>query len=333
LVISGTIDMRNRQSAFTLVELLVVIAIIGILIALLLPAVQAAREAARRTECVNNLKQLSLAAMNYHSAHKHFPTGGWGSRWCGDGDRGFGKRQPGGFFFSLLPFIEEQAKFNIGRGVNVVLKTIEHTKRNQLPVGMVICPTRRGATGYPLDSTNKAMSPSHMNADNHQKLAGKSDYAANSGVPQFNGLTSGPATLALGDSAFAWPSTAGFDGVNFVRSTVRSKDVTDGLSKTYMVGEKYIMPSQYANGASGGDNGTLYDGANTDLLRSSHRDNPPYQDREGLAADESWGSPHSAAFNMAMCDGSVQKIPYTIDKEIHWRLGHKSDGLPVTLAQ
>src|SRR6476620_9930575 len=108
---------RNTfNRGFTLVELLVVIAIIGILVALLLPAVQGAREAARRAQCKNHLKQLALGFILHEDAHKFLPTGGWGYMWMSHPSQGFGLNQPGGWGFTTLPYIEQQAIYDYGAG-------------------------------------------------------------------------------------------------------------------------------------------------------------------------------------------------------------------------
>src|SRR5687767_10434986 len=99
---------RDTRLGFTLVELLVVIAIIGVLVALLLPAVQAARESARRMQCANNLKQIGLALVNYHDTNKWFPPGAvWRSSTAGDNDN------RGSFFVRILPFVEQQSLYNL----------------------------------------------------------------------------------------------------------------------------------------------------------------------------------------------------------------------------
>ena len=112
-------NFRRPLHGFTLVELLVVITIIGILIALLLPAVQAAREAARRLQCQNNLKQLALGCLNHEQSQGYLPAAGCGKPmpwlWVGDPDEGFGKQQHGGWFYNILPFIEQQALHDLAQ--------------------------------------------------------------------------------------------------------------------------------------------------------------------------------------------------------------------------
>jgi prepilin-type N-terminal cleavage/methylation domain-containing protein len=104
----------KRQQGFTLVELLVVIAIIGMLVALLLPAVQAAR----RTQCANQLKQMALGCLLHEEAFKQLPTGGWAWYWSGDPDRGVDQRQPGGWSYIILPYIEHDVRLrSLGGGV------------------------------------------------------------------------------------------------------------------------------------------------------------------------------------------------------------------------
>jgi len=137
------------KRGFTLVELLVVITIIGILISLLLPAVQAAREAARRAQCNNNLKQIGLAALNHESALKALPSGGWCCYFLGHPDRGAGMRQPGGWVFNILPYIEQNGLYNLQAGKTGSNEANAAGTLMSTPVSAFYCPSRRQAKAFP----------------------------------------------------------------------------------------------------------------------------------------------------------------------------------------
>ena len=108
---------RRKYAAFTLVELLVVITILGVLMSLLLPAVNTVRESMRRTQCKDNLAQIGSAALQHLAAQGHFPSSGWGYMWTGDPDRGFGARQPGGWLYNCLPYMGMDMIHDVGKGV------------------------------------------------------------------------------------------------------------------------------------------------------------------------------------------------------------------------
>ena len=141
---------RSPKIGFTLLELIVVMSIIGLLMSLLLPAVQAARDAARRVHCANNVKQLALGSLHHESAHQFFPSGGWGLLWYGDPDRGFGKTQPGGWIFSVLPYVDLQNLHDLGSGDTNMTTRIASTQcRMTTPLSLLMCPSRRPAILYP----------------------------------------------------------------------------------------------------------------------------------------------------------------------------------------
>jgi prepilin-type processing-associated H-X9-DG protein len=123
-------------------------------------------------------------------------------------------------------------------------------------------------------------------------------------------------------------------GVCFQCSQINTRDVTDGTSCTYLVGEKYLNPRHYTSGSDGGDNEDVFTGMDNDTIRTANRFNPPMNDSlgptgTGISNTYAFGSAHPAAFNMVMCDGSVHAIRYEIDAIVHDRLGNRMDGMTV----
>lgn len=272
----------RKPSGFTLVELLVVIAIIGVLVGLLLPAVQAAREAARRAECLNNLKQMGLAALNHESAHGFYPTGGWSYDWGPDPDRGFGKKQPAGWAYSLLPFMEFQTLRELGNGLpyGSAERQAALTQLLQAPVPAYHCPSR-GTPNLvltPWNATVKNLGTWVRSVGTTEGLF-RLDYAGNSGTAgQWDGfiwMNSPAAPAALnGDYSAAeahletqlaskpidiyerqprgslnqGAELYAQDGISFIASEVRVQQIEDGTTSTYLFGEKHINPNEYAGG-------------------------------------------------------------------------------------
>jgi prepilin-type N-terminal cleavage/methylation domain-containing protein len=332
------------KPGFTLVELLVVIAIIGILIALLLPAIQSAREAGRRTTCGNNLKQITLAAINHSDSMKSFPAGGWGYAWIGDADRGFGRKQPGGWIYNLLPYLEENTLHDLGKGAAPMsaAKKAAGARLIQTPLQVFNCPTRRPAQLFGT-ATSHAHFRTPRYSDTVMEVA-RADYAGNGGtIPNDPGSFSGSGSPAgpndHADAAATWESkfvviNENSNGIFAGGNVVKPKQVSDGLSKTYLLGEKKINPDFYLNGAGPNDNETMYSGANGDIHCWASSTNPKYTaegDRFGPGNDwGQFGSAHTDGFQMAFCDGSIHRIPYDVDPVVHENLANRRDGKNVS---
>jgi prepilin-type N-terminal cleavage/methylation domain-containing protein len=330
----------NNQRAFTLVELLVVIAIIGVLVALLLPAVQAAREAGRRTECINHLKQIGQAVQNYASNRNHLPAGGWHS-WSGDdniapkiwyapGKLPSVEELPVGWPFQILPYIEEGNLLNEPDWEKIKDRTITH----------YFCPSRRGPT-----QNTKETDPGYLN--------GMMDYASAT-----------PASRATDIRAMFdfWGGKDPFficEGVLYFGMIIRTKscpligfnDVKDGVSKTILISEKFLPLDNYDGGGPyfdgqirkfEGDDRGWSDGWDFDIVRSTAV--PPRADH-AIPADEynkgdvrwveriTFGSAHSAGIQAVFGDNSVHTISYEIDREVFNKLGNRNDGQVLDDAQ
>jgi prepilin-type N-terminal cleavage/methylation domain-containing protein len=291
------LPLHSRRRAFTLVELLVVIAIIGILVALLLPAVQAAREAARRTQCQNNLKQMGLAMHNHHDTFKKFPSGGlnWSSprTFTATGTPAGHATQAWGWAYQILPFIEQPSLWKEPNDATVA----------STPVPGYNCPSLRGPTLFSYSQST----PSGFRA--------MMDYVGNGGSAGIWDPTSSTNTL---DGPLC-PSGKAV-GLNVI---------TDGTSNTIMTGEKYV--SRLNVSACNDDQGWV-DGWDNDTICFAYDYNnnlqTPKRDDYNPGCGLVFGSPHEL-LQTVFCDGSVRSVTFMVTPTVWLRLCAARDGQTV----
>jgi len=327
--------MKRPPHGFTLVELLVVITIIGMLVGLLLPAVNMAREAGRRATCLNNLHQLSTACANHVNKLGFYPSGGWGSNWVGIPDNGTGVNQPGGWIYQLLPYMDQDNLHDLGKGLSLALSSSASAKRVSMALPVLYCPTRRAGQAYPIVSPNNT-----GGVQVTPPMAGRTDYAINGGsvpptwkpFPDFPG----PASLAVAGT-FSWPdlTASGFNGIASVRSQVTDAMIPDNKETTYLIGEKYMSPESYIMGNDPGDLYGAMSGDDVSLIRwggtpkvllqptmdRTASNNPP---DPKTTAPYIFGSAHGAGWHAAFCDGHVQLIGWGIDPTIHQAMASRN---------
>lgn len=277
---------RDRRG-FTLIEILVVIAIIAILIALLTPAIQAIRESARQTQCRNHLKQMILACQNYEAAFGQFP--GYGGERPPIRVHYPDSRSPdrsltsGSWMIQTMVYME---KDELAQPLSELANLAEITPSDEIqellrkPVEQFNCPTRRDAQPYPLVKDY---------AERYGKSAVRTDYAMNGGAA---------------DVAKGVRITSTRDGVWRLGLSNLSRRIVDGLSHTYMIGEKAMNPANYETGSDFGDRAPLMgwnnrSGASNSYVRYAVRS--ARQDRtENCYICHDFGSAHPAGWNAAM---------------------------------
>ena len=315
-VINPKSRRRNRRRGFTLVELLVVIAIIGILIALLLPAVQSAREAARRMQCSNNLKQIGLALHNYHAAHGCLPYGSGGC--CGRTTQ----QARGGIWCTLiLPHLEQQALYD---AIDFQLHHQELPESIvKTPIPVYACPSDAAGADVILAG--------RYDRDNPPVAMGLW-YSASMGPTHPDSCLFCPDTTPSPDNwcCQGWNFGTGAGGGYSAGSSVgmfgrhhrivRFEDVRDGLSNTLMVGE--TLPRQCSFLSAFAVNFNVSPTAIPLNTLLSNEENP----RSDWYRVCGFKSRHIGGAGFAMADGSIQFISQTIDFRLYNELGTRAGG-------
>ena len=328
--------MKFRSSSrqgFTLVELLVVIAIIGVLVSLLLPAVQSAREAARRMQCSNHLKQMALATHNFHDTYKIFPTGGdtpwpWLPNYRNGGvGTTFSSDKCGlGWAYQILPFTEKQAIYDIDFGTNYNL-TNDTIRSTTIPEYK--CPSRRptdlrraGGIECLMDYAGATPWTAQYSVNDEGGPFWQGDIWA---VPQPNVIWLGCIIRT------PWQITGMGTGNPLANSkTIGFASITDGTSNTMLYGEKRLNKTLYRSGDWHDDCGWT-DGWDPDTMRTTTRgilrDVPI-----GVSGYE-FGAAHPGGMNAALADGSVRNLAYTMAPAVLHNLANRQDGNVVQLNQ
>jgi prepilin-type N-terminal cleavage/methylation domain-containing protein/prepilin-type processing-associated H-X9-DG protein len=321
-----SVVMKKRTHGFTLVELLVVIAIIGILVALLLPAIQAAREAARRSQCINNLKQVGIAFQNYHDVHKQLPMGAYS---CCQGTW-----QP-----AILPFIEEQQLADLYTMLPTTTQEYSDDYRYDADL-----PTRNPPIRNYL-VTQKRIATLTCPSDEPQVVSGGGqakdgttlhNYVANFGTTNHTGFTP-----LLGVDYLGSPFIGQDENFNIRHNlTTKFKQISDGLSKTMLISETVQGKEGDLRGltwwgwAAGFETMVGPNASDSDLLQQSGycknniSNNPPCGTAIGAKFWNGARSRHKGGTNVVMCDASVQFVVDDVDLTV-WRAASTTKGAEV----
>jgi prepilin-type N-terminal cleavage/methylation domain-containing protein/prepilin-type processing-associated H-X9-DG protein len=322
--------MFARRTAFTLVELLVVIAIIGILIGLLLPAINAAREAGRRIQCRNNLKQVGLALHGYHGAYQQFPPA-YRSQ-VGSGGPSNDKGPGWGWAALILPFMEENSLF--GRiHFDKDITDPANTAARLTIVRTCLCPSDNGASTFNVDKLGDSSAnygTPLTDASGNPLQVAHSNFVGVFGAPE---ITPDPGFL-LSDPR---RSTA-HRGMFCRNSAVQFRDVTDGTSHTLFVGERSstLAYATWAGAVTGGQvppkqpDTYSYGPEGAPVLLLGHTgdatDVPPHTPNSPVNHVDDFWSQHPQGVNFLFVDGSVHIIANTIDPQLWWALGTRAGG-------